>query len=99
MAQKTITTKKTVAAATDKAAKQTAWFAIDQRNYKYIAIGFGVIVVGFLLMLGGGSNDPDAFDGAQLFSFTRITLAPIIVIAGFAIEAYAIMRKPKTTEK
>ncbi|MDR3132533.1 MAG: DUF3098 domain-containing protein [Prevotellaceae bacterium] len=99
MAQKNITTKKTAAVATDKAAKQTAWFAIDRQNYKYIAIGFGVIVVGFLLMLGGGSDNPEAFDGAKLFSFTRITLAPIIVIAGFAIEVYAIMRKPKTTEK
>ncbi|MDR0694788.1 MAG: DUF3098 domain-containing protein [Prevotellaceae bacterium] len=99
MAQKNITAKKTAATTTDKAAKQTAWFAIDQQNYKYIAAGFGVIVVGFLLMLGGGSNNPDVFDGAELFSFTRITLAPVVVIAGFAIEVYAIMRKPKTPEK
>lgn len=99
MAQKNSTIKKTVVTATDKAAKQTAWFAIDRQNYKYIAIGFGVIVVGFLLMLGGGSDNPDVFDGAKLFSFTRITLAPVVVIAGFAIEVYAIMRKPKTPEK
>ncbi|MDR2359015.1 MAG: DUF3098 domain-containing protein [Prevotellaceae bacterium] len=99
MAQKNITAKKTAAAATDKAAKQTAWFAVEPQNYKYIAIGFGVIVVGFLLMLGGGSDNPDVFDGAELFSFTRITLAPVVVIAGFAIEVYAIMRKPKTPEK
>jgi hypothetical protein len=100
MAQKIGTTKKTTATATtDKSAKQTAEFAIDRQNYKYMAIGFGVIVLGFLLMLGGGSDNPDVFDGAKLFSFTRITLAPIVVIAGFAIEVYAIMRKPKTTEK
>ncbi|MDR0581591.1 MAG: DUF3098 domain-containing protein [Prevotellaceae bacterium] len=99
MAQKNSTVKKTVATTTDKGAKQTAWFAIDRQNYKYIAIGFGVIVLGFLLMLGGGSDNPDVFDGAKLFSFTRITLAPVVVIAGFAIEVYAIMRKPKTPEK
>lgn len=99
MAQKIGTIKKTTTATTDKAAKQTAWFAIDRQNYKYMAIGFGVIVLGFLLMLGGGSDNPDVFNGEKLFSFTRITLAPIVVIAGFAIEVYAIMRKSKTPEK
>jgi hypothetical protein len=99
MAKKTGTTKTMVTASTDKAAKQTAWFAIDRQNYKYMVLGFCVIVLGFILMLGGGSDSPDVFDGARLFSFMRITLAPIAVIAGFAIEIYAIMHKPKTTKK
>ncbi|MDR1406248.1 MAG: DUF3098 domain-containing protein [Prevotellaceae bacterium] len=97
MVQNTTATKKPAATA-DKAAKQTAWFAVDKQNYKYIALGFGVIVLGFLLMLGGRSDNPDVFDGSKLFSFTRVTLAPVVVIAGFVIEIYAIMRKPKTTE-
>jgi hypothetical protein len=98
MVNKNISSKKPAAATAEKSAKQTAGFAVDKQNYKYIALGFGVIVLGFLLMLGGGSDNPDTFDGSKLFSFTRITLAPIVVIAGFALEIYAIMRKPKTTE-
>ncbi len=69
-------------------------FAINKQNYKFLAIGFGLIVLGFLLMLGGGTNDPNVFNPA-LFSFTRITLAPILVMGGFALEIYAILWKPK----
>ncbi len=61
-------------------------------NYKLMLIGFGIIVLGFLLMMGGGSDDPDVFNEA-MFSFRRITLAPIVVLAGFAFEIYAIMIK------
>jgi len=70
-------------------------FALPPENYKLLAIGFGIIVVGFLLMLGGKSPDPDIFNEKEIFSFRRITLAPIVVLAGFAFEIWAIMKKPK----
>jgi len=72
-------------------------FALDRENYKLLAIGFGIIVLGFLLMLGGKSDDPNVFS-EDIFSFRRITLAPIVVLAGFAFEIWAIMKKPKEKE-
>ena len=57
-------------------------------------IGFAVIVLGFILMSGGGSDDPNVFN-EDMFSFRRITLAPLLVLGGFAFEIYAIMKKPK----
>jgi len=69
-------------------------FALGPENYKLLAIGFGIIVVGFLLMLGGKSDDPNVFS-EDIFSFRRITLAPVVVLAGFIFEIWAIMKKPK----
>lgn len=69
-------------------------FALGKENYKLLAIGFAVIVIGFLLMLGGRSKDPNQFN-EEMFSFRRITLAPIVVLAGFIFEIWAIMKKPK----
>ena len=60
-------------------------------------IGFAVIVLGFILMSGGGSDDPNVFN-EDMFSFRRITLAPLLVLGGFAFEIYAIMKKPKKEE-
>ncbi|MDR1985207.1 MAG: DUF3098 domain-containing protein [Prevotellaceae bacterium] len=71
-------------------------FAMPRQSYKYLAIGFAIIVIGFLLMIGGGSENPAEFDESAMFSFRRITLAPIIVVAGFIFVGYAIMRKPKS---
>ncbi len=71
-----------------------AGFPIPVSNYKMILIGFGIIVLGFILMMGGGSEDPDVFN-ENIFSFRRITLAPIVVLAGFGFVFWAIMRKPK----
>ena len=73
-------------------------FALGKENYKLLAIGFAIIVVGFLLMLGGKSTDPDVFDEGKIFSFRRITLAPIVVLSGFIFEIWAIMKKPKDSE-
>jgi membrane-bound ClpP family serine protease len=73
-------------------------FALGKENYKLMIIGFAVIIIGFLLMAGGGSEDPKVFSTA-IFSFRRITLAPIVVLAGFIFEIYAIMKKPKSTEE
>ena len=63
-------------------------------NYKLMLIGFVIIVIGFILMAGGGSDDPNVFN-EDMFNFRRITLAPILVLDGFAFEVYAIMKKPK----
>ena len=69
-------------------------FAIGKENFKYIAIGVGILVIGFLLMAGGKSDDPNIFN-PEIFSFRRITLAPIIVVGGFGFIIWAIMKKPK----
>jgi hypothetical protein len=69
-------------------------FPIWKDNYKYILIGVGILVVGFLLMTGGKSEDPNVFN-PEIFSFRRITLAPIVVVGGFVFIIWAIMRKPK----
>ncbi len=72
-------------------------FALSKENYKLLIIGFAIIIIGFLLMIGGKSENPNEFNEA-VFSFRRITLAPIIVLLGFIFEIYAIMKKPKETE-
>ena len=77
----------------DKEIKTTG-FALGKENYKLMAIGFGIIIIGFILMAGGGSDDPNVFN-PDIFSFRRITLAPIVFLLGFVFEIYAIMKKPK----
>ena len=67
---------------------------LTRRNYVLLAIGFAVILLGFVLMAGGGSDSPDQFNYA-MFSWRRITLAPILVIGGFVIEIYAILKRYK----
>jgi len=61
-------------------------------------IGLGVIVLGFILMIGGGSKDPDVFN-PDIFNFRRIRLAPALVLIGFGIEISAILRSFKNTKK
>jgi Protein of unknown function (DUF3098) len=73
-------------------------FAIGKENYKLLLIGFGIIILGFILMIGGGSKDPNVFNKAEIFSTQRIIIAPIVVIFGFAFEVWAIMKKPKSVE-
>jgi fumarate reductase subunit D len=73
-------------------------FALGHENYKLLAIGFVIIVVGFLLMIGGKSDSPEKFS-EDIFSFRRVTLAPIVVLAGFIFEIWAIMKKPKESGK
>lgn len=68
--------------------------AFGKENYILLLVGLAFIVTGFFLMAGGGSDDPNVFS-EEIFSFRRITLAPIIVITGFVIEIVAIMKKPK----
>ena len=69
-------------------------FAFGKENYRLLVIGLVVIFVGFLLMIGGGSDDPNVFS-EDIFSFRRMTLAPILILAGYIIEIFAIMKKPR----
>ncbi|MDX9726359.1 MAG: DUF3098 domain-containing protein [Bacteroidales bacterium] len=78
--------------------KEKNSFALGRENYKLLAIGFVIIVAGFLLMLGGKSDDPEVFS-EKIFSFRRITLAPVVILAGFVFEIWAIMKKPKDVGK
>lgn len=64
-------------------------------NYKWMLIGVLVLILGFVLMAGGGSDNPEVFNGEEMFSWRRIGLAPIVVVAGFVIVGYSIMRKKK----
>ena len=68
-------------------------FLFNKKNYTMLIVGIVFIVIGFLLMMGGGSDDPAVFN-EEIFSFRRITLAPVMILIGFVIEIYAIMRKP-----
>ena len=63
-----------------------------KRNYKFMIIGLFFIAMGFILMSGGGSDDPYIFN-EEIYSFRRIRLAPILVVTGFIIEVYAILTK------
>ncbi|MDR0815777.1 MAG: DUF3098 domain-containing protein [Bacteroidales bacterium] len=80
----------------DKKANEKIDFPIWKDNYKYILAGVGILVIGFLLMAGGKSTDPNVFN-PEIFSFRRITLAPIVVVGGFVFIIWAIMRKPKSS--
>ena len=71
-------------------------FALGKENYKLLLIGFLIIIIGFILMIGGQSDDPNVFNGEEIFSFRRITLAPIVVLFGFLFEIFAIMKKSKS---
>jgi len=71
-------------------------FAFHKENYLLLIAGLVLITIGFLLMLGGGSDDPQVFSDA-LFDFRRLTLAPILILAGFIVEIYAIMKRPKSS--
>ncbi len=69
-------------------------FLFNKRNYVIMAIGIGFIALGFILMAGGGSDDPNVFN-KEIYNFRRIRLAPTLVLIGFAIEVYAILYKKK----
>ena len=71
-------------------------FLFDTINYKILWVGLAVIALGFLLMSGGGSEDPAVFN-EEIFSFRRIRLAPAVVLLGFGITIYSILKNPKNT--
>jgi hypothetical protein len=73
-------------------------FIFSKANYKLMLIGFVVIALGFILMVGGGSDDPNVFN-PEIFNFRRIRLAPALVLIGFGIEIAAILRSFNNPKK
>jgi hypothetical protein len=66
---------------------------LGKKNYVFIIIGCLVVILGFILMSGGGSENPNVFQEEELFSFRRITLAPFMVMLGYGVVLYGIMKK------
>lgn len=75
--------------------KTTPSILFGKENYKWMLIGLVIIALGFILMAGGKSSDPNVFDPKEVYSTTRITIAPLLIIIGLIVEIFAIMRKPK----
>lgn len=78
------------------AEKNTTQALFNKDNYTWMLIGLVVIVIGMFLLSGGKSNnDPNVFDKEAVYSTTRITIAPLLILAGLVIEIFAIFKKPK----
>ena len=92
-AAKTTTATKTSTTTTKKTTGHQA-FLFDKSNYMWMIGGVALILLGFLLMSGGKSPDPHKFNYDEIYSFRRITLAPLLILIGFGVEVYAIMKKP-----
>lgn len=75
-----------------------AQFSMPKRNVLLIGIGLLVMALGFVLMLGGGSSDPNVFNPA-MFSARRLTVAPIVICIGIGVILWGIMRKPRSDEE
>lgn len=73
-------------------------FIFGKKNYKFMLIGLGVIALGFILMSGGGSDNPEIFN-PDIYHWRRIRLAPALVLLGFGIEVYAILLDPDKKRK
>lgn len=71
----------------------------NKQNYLLMLAGLVVLAIGFFLMAGGKSSDPKVFNDNDVYSTTRITIAPLMIIAGFLIEIFAIMKKPADSQK
>ena len=67
-----------------------------RENYIWMLAGLVIMAIGFVLMAGGKSGDPNVFNDKDVYSPVRITIAPILIIAGLVLEIFAIMKKPKT---
>lgn len=66
-----------------------------KENYKWMLIGLAILALGFFLMAGGKSSNPNVFNDNEVYSPVRITIAPILIIAGLIVEIFAIMKKSK----
>ena len=78
-----------------KETNKNSKFAFTKNNYILLGVGVLFIIIGFLLMIGGGSDNPLDDTSEDIFSFRRITLAPILIIGGFIINIFAILYSPK----
>lgn len=77
------------------AEKTTTDALFTRDNYIWMLIGIVVIAIGMFLMSGGASKDPNVFNPKEVYSTTRITIAPLVILAGLAIEVFAIFKSPK----
>jgi len=89
-------TIKTVASETTKKADDSSRpvFAFGKENYLIMLAGVALVIIGFILMTGGGSKDPNVFN-EDMFDFRRLTLSPILILVGFGLGIVAIMKRPK----
>ena len=74
-------------------------FGFQKENYKILLVGLAINIVGFILMIGGATEDPTIFNEDELFSSTRITISPALILLGYIVILYAIMKKPKNSEE
>lgn len=75
--------------------KKQPGFAFTKENYRILIIGVIIVAIGYMLMVGGGAENPNEFHEDEIFSFRRITLSPIVILTGFVVVLYAIMKKSK----
>lgn len=83
----------------EKNKKDEKEFVFNKSNYIYLFIGLGLNIIGFLLMIGGADTDPNEFNAKGLFSPVRLTVAPIVIILGYAVIFYSIMKRPKGVKR
>ena len=72
-------------------------FLFSKRNYRFLLLSIALIAIGFIIMAGGGSEDPNVFN-PEIFNFRRIRLAPTIVLMGFGLAIYTILMPPKKSK-
>lgn len=82
----------------DRMEKENKNFIFNKSNYIFLIVGVLLNVIGFLLMIGGAAENLNDFNEKELFSPIRITVAPIIILLGYAVIIYSIMKKPKPSE-
>jgi hypothetical protein len=73
-------------------------FGFNPKNYKWLFIGLTINVLGYILMIGGGAENPNDFHADELFSATRITIAPMLIVGGYVVILFSIMKKNTTTD-
>jgi hypothetical protein len=73
-------------------------FGFQPENYKILLIGLAINVLGFILMIGGAATEANDFDSNELFSARRITIAPILIVLGYVVILFAIMKRKSTKE-
>lgn len=88
---------KPTAPAKATASKAKVGQLFGKENFTWMLIGVAILLLGFVLMAGGGSDDPNVFNASEVYSTRRITIAPIIILIGLVVEIYAIFRQPKNT--
>lgn len=74
-------------------------FVFNRSNYIFLLVGIGLNILGFILMIGGAAETKETFDASELFSHVRITLSPILIVLGYIVIIYSIMKKPKKGEQ